>query len=191
MQARDGSPWAAGPSLGPRRAPKATGPPPDEAHFIHNARPTAFDALRNFPLYRLTIDCILPRNRGGRFDTMTIGELSYSRHAELHFTTPVVVCGYRESGTPFQEDTHTLTITPNGSLLPLVTPVRNEQLLLLKNMETDREIVCCVESRGYFANGEAYVKVGFTEPLPGFWGFAFPGEPRDCSSRGNPMHISQ
>lgn len=85
----------------------------------------------------------------------------------------MVVCGYKESGTTFEEGTHTLTVSANGSLLELLTPVRNEQLLLLKNVKNEEEIVCHVKTRGCSADGRAQVRVGFPDPAPSFWGLPF------------------
>lgn len=96
-----------------------------------------------------------------------------SKELEVRFTTPVVVCGYKESGTTFEEGTHTLTVSANGSLLELLTPVRNAQLLLLKNVKNEEEIVCHVKTRGCSADGRAQVRVGFPDPAPSFWGLPF------------------
>lgn len=98
---------------------------------------------------------------------------SHSKELEVHFTTPVVVCGYKESGTTFEEGTHTLTVSANGSLIELLTPVRNEQLLLLKNVKNEEEIVCHVKTCGCSSDGRAQVRVGFPDPAPSFWGLPF------------------
>ncbi len=115
---------------------------------------------------------------------------SRTRDLEVHFTTPVVVCGYKESGTTFQEGTHTLTVSANGSLIELLTPVRNEQLLLLKNVKNEEEIVCHVKTRGCSADGRAQVRVGFPAPAPRFWGLPILPEAADSASQERPMRAS-
>jgi hypothetical protein len=113
-----------------------------------------------------------------------------SKESEVHFTTPVVVRGYKDSGTTFEEGTYTLTVSATGSLIELTTPVRNEQLLLLRNVKTEEEIVCHVESRGYSAGGRAKVRVGFPDPAPRFWGHAFLPEGSDPAGQARPMQAT-
>ena len=104
---------------------------------------------------------------------MAMMDFSRSKDLEVHFTIPVVVRGYKESGTTFEEGTNTVTVSADGTLLDLMTPVRNEQLLLLKNVKTEQEIVCHVKTRGYTAGGRARVRVCFPDPAPRFWGLTF------------------
>ncbi len=116
---------------------------------------------------------------------------SRTKDSEVHFTTPVVVCGYKESGTTFEEGTHTVTVSANGSLIELITPVRNEQLLLLKNVNNEEEIVCHVKTRGCSADGRAQVRVGFPDPAPRFWGLPLLPEGADSAGQERPMRATQ
>ena len=106
-----------------------------------------------------------------------------SKNLEADLIVPVVVRGYSESGTPFIECTHTVTASNNGCLIELKKPVRNGQLLVLRNVETDAEIVCCVVTRANSENGLAKVRVGFISPSQCFWELTFPAEDRNPASK--------
>ncbi|MBZ5644585.1 MAG: hypothetical protein LAO19_17655 [Acidobacteriia bacterium] len=103
---------------------------------------------------------------------------------EAQLTIPVVVRGYNESGAPFSECTQTVTVSANGCLIVLATPVRNEQLLLVTNVKTEEEILCHVARRAKSENGLARVKVGFVSPAERFWELTFASEGRDPASGG-------
>ena len=95
----------------------------------------------------------------------------------MYFSIPVVVRGYKESGIPFEEITDTVDICSDGGLIQLQTPVRDEQLLLLKNGKTGEETVCYVVSNGNSTDGRAHVGVRFFGPSLRFWGLEFLREP--------------
>lgn len=101
---------------------------------------------------------------------------------EAHLTIPVVVRGYTESGAPFSECTYTVTVSANGCLIVLATPVRNEQLLQLMNVKTEGEILCHVARCAKSENGIARVKVGFVSPSERFWELTFATEGRNPDS---------
>jgi hypothetical protein len=110
-----------------------------------------------------------------------------SKELEAHFTTPVVVRGYSESGELFSELTDTMTVNANGCLIVLRAPVRNEQLLLLINVKTKEEILCHVVTRANSENGLPRVKLGFVNPSRRFWRLKFSDEDRNPAGEGRSM----
>jgi hypothetical protein len=90
---------------------------------------------------------------------------------EFRLSTPVIVCGYSESGAPFNEHTQTVTVSDVGCLIQLTTPVMNEQLLVLRNVKSEEEILCHVRNCATNINGLMLVKIIFVRPLEGFWNF--------------------
>ncbi|MBZ5662547.1 MAG: hypothetical protein LAO08_19260 [Acidobacteriia bacterium] len=109
-------------------------------------------------------------------------DIARSNVLEVHRTIPVLVRGYSESGEPFNECTYTVTVSNNGCLIELKKPVRNEQLLVLRNVETDAEILCYVATRANSENGLAQVKLGFISPSQWFWELTFPAKDRNPTS---------
>jgi len=96
-------------------------------------------------------------------------DLDGSKDVEFRLATPVIVCGYSESGAPFKEYTQTVTVNANGCLIQLTTPVTNEQLLVLRNVKTEAEILCHARNCATDNNGLMMVKIFFVRPSEGFW----------------------
>ncbi|HTC63933.1 MAG TPA: hypothetical protein VK709_13900 [Candidatus Saccharimonadales bacterium] len=103
-------------------------------------------------------------------------ELNGSKDLEFRLATPVIVCGYGESGAPFKEYTQTVTVNAMGCLIQLTTPVTNEQLLVLKNVKTEEEILCHTRNCATNHNGLTLVKIFFVRPSEGFWKLRASGE---------------
>jgi hypothetical protein len=110
-------------------------------------------------------------------------DLVSSKDLEAPVKTPVVVCGYSKLGAPFHEYTFTVTVRTNGSLIKVTTPVRNDQLLLLKQVMTGEEILCRVGTCGTSESALTQVKVGFVSPSQRFWKLTFQAENWSINSR--------
>lgn len=109
-----------------------------------------------------------------------------ARATRVHLAIPVFVYGTTKSGAPFKEITETLTVSDNGALIELETPVIKDQKLLLANMKSGAEITCQVSSLRVAENGKTQVGVRFDEPSPRYWGIGFPPEDWDPSERKRP-----
>jgi hypothetical protein len=81
------------------------------------------------------------------------------------------------------EKTHTITVNAHGGLILLQTQVAVDQLLLLENLETKKEIICRVTLLGPSFMGKTQVAVEFIMPAPGFW--AIPDPPKDWKADEN------
>jgi TonB family protein len=77
----------------------------------------------------------------------------------------------------FSEGTMTLLVFGNGAVLPLSSPVSPGQLLFLTNDKTRKEVVCQVVKSKNYRTISGCVELEFTEPMFGFWGMRFPGDP--------------
>jgi hypothetical protein len=92
-----------------------------------------------------------------------------SKELDRRLETPVIVSGYSESGAPFNEYTLTVTVNEMGCIVQLTTPVTNEQMLVLKNVKTQEEILCHAQICATNYNGLTLVKIFFVRPSQGFW----------------------
>jgi hypothetical protein len=92
-----------------------------------------------------------------------------SKDLDQRLAIRVIVCGYNESDAPFNEHTQTVTVNELGCLIQLATPVKNEQLLVLRNVKTDEEILCHARNCATNNNGLTLVKIFFVMPSVGFW----------------------
>ncbi|MFI5092345.1 MAG: hypothetical protein WCE50_16610 [Candidatus Acidiferrum sp.] len=79
------------------------------------------------------------------------------------------------------EETHTLIVNAHGTLLKLALTVEIGQLLRIKNMRTQEELVCRVITLESRSSGKSQVGVEFEHASPRFWRIAFP--PSDWSPR--------
>jgi len=77
---------------------------------------------------------------------------------------------------PFEEQTITMIIFPQGAVLKLLTPVNSGQMLVLTNLKSRQDAICRVVKVRPNANLAAYVEVEFTNRQPGYWGVSFPSD---------------
>jgi len=110
----------------------------------------------------------------------------HPRTSRVHFAVSILVSGHSESGSPFQEDTRTVTINANGGLIEMETPVVKGQILSVTNMATRKDISVLVVTIGNIVNGKPQVGVSFNQSAPRFWGLSFPPDDWDPADRKRP-----
>jgi TonB family protein len=97
---------------------------------------------------------------------------------------PVKVHGSRVSdaanGTaprtePFEEQTSTMIVFPQGSVIRMSTAVNVGQMLVVTNLKTRQDAICRVVKVRTFTNMQGYVEVEFTHKQEGYWGVQFSG----------------
>ncbi len=91
----------------------------------------------------------------------------------------VRVSGYDELGSSFKENTHTISISPQGALILISASVKIGQRLVLSNIRTKALVECIVAHKGEHRDGRLEVGLQFELPHPTFWGVTFP--PSDWS----------
>jgi periplasmic protein TonB len=87
-----------------------------------------------------------------------------------------VVLGTTPHTEPFEEQTITMIIFPQGAVLKMLTPVNVGQMLVVTNLKSRQDAICRVIKVRPNANLAAYVEVEFTNRQPGYWGNAFPSD---------------
>jgi PilZ domain len=94
---------------------------------------------------------------------------------------PVRVAGQTGAGLPFEEETHTLSISGHGALIVVAAPVYRGQRFTLSNVQTKAALECIVVHVDKFPGEQTQVGVEFMLPNPSFWHVAFP--PKDWTPR--------
>jgi periplasmic protein TonB len=84
-----------------------------------------------------------------------------------------VVLGTTPHTEPFEEQTITMIIFPQGGVVKMLTPVNVGQMLVVTNLKSRQDAICRVVKVRANANLAAYVEVEFTNRQPGYWGVAF------------------
>jgi hypothetical protein len=103
------------------------------------------------------------------------------RSQRVLMTIPVRVSGQNGVGLPFEEETHTRSISAHGGLIQVSTQVNRGQRLTLSNVQTKAALECVVAHIDRHQGGHPQVGVEFMLPNPVFWHVAFP--PKDWTPR--------
>lgn len=85
-----------------------------------------------------------------------------------------VVRGVTPKTEPFEEQSTTMIIFPQGGVIRMSTSVATGQMLVLTNLKTKQDAICRVVKVRTFTNMQGYVEVEFTHPQPTYWGVQFP-----------------
>jgi TonB family protein len=121
-----------------------------------------------------------PTPRGGGPTKPASG---HQRADAVSLEIPVKVHGSRvtqvmRGGTPqtepFEEQTSTMIVFPQGGVVRMATSVSAGQMLVLTNLKSRQDAICRVVKVRTFANMPGYVEVEFTHPQRGYWGVHFP-----------------
>jgi TonB family protein len=87
------------------------------------------------------------------------------------------VPGQLEPNTePFEEQTSTMIVFPQGAVLRMSTTVAVGQMLVVTNTGTKADAICRVVKVRTFSNTQGYVEVEFTTAQPNYWGVRFPSD---------------
>jgi hypothetical protein len=103
------------------------------------------------------------------------------RSQRILLRVPVRVSGAKGAKPPFEEDTNTMAINPDGALILLSARVKRGQSLILSNIRTGSSVECIV---AYIGDPEGHaIKIGvaFVMSNSTFWPVAFP--PADWTPR--------
>ena len=94
---------------------------------------------------------------------------------------PVRVSGQAGATSLFEEETHTLSISPHGALIVVAAPVYRGLRFTLSNVQTKAALECVVVHVDRFPDEQFQVGVEFMLPNPTFWRVVFP--PKDWTPR--------
>src|SRR5208282_4863631 len=86
---------------------------------------------------------------------------------------------------PFEEQTTTMIVFPQGGVLRMAASVGAGQMLVLTNLKSKQDAICRVLKVRSFPNMQAYVEVEFTQAQPGYWGVYFAAD----GSAGSPKVV--
>jgi TonB family protein len=112
---------------------------------------------------------------------------------------PVKVHGSRVSDAPagvaprtepFEEQTSTMIVFPQGSVIRMSTAVNIGQMLVVTNLKTRQDAICRVVKVRTFTNMQGYVEVEFTHKQEGYWGVQFSGTASAPASGAVPPAVS-
>ncbi len=77
---------------------------------------------------------------------------------------------------PFEEQTSTMIVFPQGAVLRMSTSVNVGQMLVVTNTKSKADAICRVVKVRTFSNTQGYVEVEFTTAQPNYWTVRFPSD---------------
>jgi TonB family protein len=84
-----------------------------------------------------------------------------------------VVRGITPNTEPFEEQTSTMIVFPQGGVLRMATAVTAGQMVVLTNLKSGHDAICRVVKVRAYAQTQSYVELEFTNRQPGYWGVRF------------------
>jgi len=84
-----------------------------------------------------------------------------------------VVRGITPHTEPFEEQTSTMIVFPQGGVLRMATAVTAGQMVVLTNLKSGHDAICRVVKVRAYAQTQSYVELEFTNRQPGYWGVRF------------------
>jgi protein TonB len=93
-----------------------------------------------------------------------------------------VVRGVTPHTEPFEEETSTMIVFPQGGVVRMNTGVSVGQMLVLTNQKTKQDAICRVVKVRANSPTQSYVEVEFTHRQAGYWGVHFSADDEDASA---------
>ena len=87
-----------------------------------------------------------------------------------------VVRGVTPHTEPFEEQTSTMIVFPQGGVVKMAAAVTVGQMVVLTNLKSGHDAICRVVKVRAYAKAQSYVELEFTNRQPGYWGVYFPSE---------------
>src|SRR5580658_6520555 len=87
-----------------------------------------------------------------------------------------VVRGITPHTEPFEEQTSTMIVFPQGGVVRMSTAVTAGQMVVLTNLKSGHDAICRVVKVRAYAASQSYVEIEFTNRQQGYWGVQFAGE---------------
>jgi TonB family protein len=139
----------------------------------------------------LTKDALEVKNSATEASGSTAGASSkpeqagHMRSDAVSLEVPVKVHGSRVTEVvrevtphtePFEEQSSTMIVFPQGAVIRMSTSVSVGQMLVVTNLKSRQDAICRVVKVRTFSNLQGYVEVEFTHKQPGYWGVYFPSD---------------
>ena len=140
---------------------------------------------------QLTKDTLEVKNTATEASGSTAGASSkpeqagHMRSDAVSLEVPVKVHGSRVTEVvrevtphtePFEEQSSTMIVFPQGAVIRMSTSVSVGQMLVVTNLKSRQDAICRVVKVRTFSNLQGYVEVEFTHKQPGYWGVYFPSD---------------
>ncbi len=122
---------------------------------------------------------------------MRLDAVSLELSVKVHGTRVTeVVRGTTPHTEPFEEQTSTMIVFPQGGVLKMSTPVASGQMMVVTNLRSGHDAICRVVQVRAFGHGQSYVEIEFTHRQAGYWGVSFASDKNATPSPIPPAPIA-
>jgi periplasmic protein TonB len=84
-----------------------------------------------------------------------------------------IVRGITPHTEPFEEQTSTMIVFPQGGVVRMSTAVSAGQMVVLTNLKSGHDAICRIVKVRAYAQSQSYVELEFTNRQSGYWGVHF------------------
>src|SRR5215472_10701946 len=120
-------------------------------------------------------------------DRMRADAVSLEVPVKVHGTRVSEAASGITSSEPFEEETSTLIVFPQGGVLKMATPVAPNQMIVVTNLKSGHDSICRIVKVRAYAPGQSYVEIEFTHRQAGYWGVYFPSDGADGANQIAPV----
>src|SRR5215472_192332 len=120
-------------------------------------------------------------------DRMRADAVSLEVPVKVHGTRVSEAASGITSSEPFEEETSTLIVFPQGGVLKMATPVAPNQMIVVTNLKSGHDSICRILKVRAYAQRQGYVEIEFTHRQPGYWGVYFPSDGADGANQIAPV----
>jgi periplasmic protein TonB len=101
-----------------------------------------------------------------------------------------VVRGITAHTEPFEEQSATMIVFPQGGVLKMSATVSAGQMVVITNSKSGQDAICRVMKVRPYGNAHSYVEIEFTQRQPAYWGVYFPSDGPELAKKVVPAAAS-
>lgn len=101
-----------------------------------------------------------------------------------------VVRGITPHTEPFEEQSATIIVFPQGGVLKMSATLSAGQVVVITNLKSGQDAICRVAKVRPYGNAHSYVEIEFTQRQPGYWGVYFPSDGPEVAKKVAPPAAS-
>ncbi len=137
-------------------------------------------------LYSEVIDASGPPTEDGGMSE--VASTSPRRSSRVFHKMRVQAQGRSHNGRKFRETCETVVVNAHGGLLLLKHEVKDGEMLVLSNPETQEELECRIVYLGDPGEKGQRVGIEFLTPAPRFWGLELEEKPTSSTDGSTSVH---
>ena len=100
-----------------------------------------------------------------------------------------VVRGITPHTEPFEEQSSTMIVFPQGGVLKMSAKLSVGQMMVITNLKSGQDAICRVLKVRPYGSTHSYVEIEFTQRQPGYWGVYFSSDGPELAKKVAPASV--